>query len=283
MRWILSILLFMSISFVCGCFTLSKSSDKNTFVLATFNIRYPGDKTPHTWKERKDRCLSIVKKNGFDIYGVQEAYRYQLNDLVEGDEFAFIGGGRDDFKDKGEFSAIIYRKDRFELLKGGTFGLSEKPDVPGYKSWGTACPRIATWGLFQDRSSGIKFVYYNTHLDHVSALARSNGIKLLVEHAEKNATGFPLIISGDFNASPTSDTYATAAKLLLDAKKVSMTPHEGPEQTFHKYGTVVRDYPIDYIFVSKDIKVLSHKTEDARFEEGFASDHYPVVTKLLLD
>ena len=96
------------------------------------------------------------------------------------------------------------------IIKGGTFGLSEKPDVPGYKSWKTACPRIATWGLFKDKKTGKEFIYYNTHLDHVSELARINGIKLLVKHAKENAKGKPLIISGDFNAKPTSETYATA-------------------------------------------------------------------------
>ena len=262
---------------LCGC----KSVPQDTFTLATFNIRCPVDKTPNTWQERKPRCLAVIEQNKFDIFGVQEAYRSQLDDLL-GSEFAFVGGGRDDFKDKGEFSAILYRKDRFELIKGGTFGLSEKPDVPGYKSWKTVCPRIATWGLFKDKKTGKEFIYYNTHLDHVSELARINGIKLLVRHARENAKGKPLIISGDFNAKPTSETYATAESLLNNTEKVSLTPHTGPVQTFHGFGRYVRTYPIDFIFVSDDIQVFFHKTIDTKFPEGFTSDHYPVATGLKL-
>ena len=262
---------------LCGC----KSVPQDTFTLATFNIRCPVDKTPNTWQERKPRCLAVIEQNKFDIFGVQEAYRSQLDDLL-GSEFAFVGGGRNDFKNKGEFSAILYRKDRFELIKGGTFGLSEKPDVPGYKSWKTACPRIATWGLFKDKKTGKEFIYYNTHLDHVSELARINGIKLLVKHAKENAKGKPLIISGDFNAKPTSETYATAESLLNNTEKVSLTPHVGPVQTFHGFGRYVRDYPIDFIFVSDDIQVFFHKTIDTKFPEGFPSDHYPVATGLKL-
>lgn len=263
---------------LCGC----KSISQETFTLATFNIRCPVDKTPHTWQERKPRCLAVIKKNQFDIFGVQEALRSQLDDLL-GDEFLFIGGGRDDFKNKGEFSAILYRKDRFELIRGGTFGLSEKPSVPGYKSWKTACPRIATWGLFRDKRTGKEFIYYNTHLDHVSELARINGIKLLVRHAKENAKGKPLIISGDFNAKPTSPTYQTAASLLNDSAKVSLTPHTGSARTFHGFGRYMKHtYPIDFIFVSEDIQVLSHKTDDTKFPEGFPSDHFPVITKLNL-
>ena len=262
---------------LCGC----QSVPQDSFTLATFNIRCPVDKTPNTWQERKPRCLAVIEQNRFDIFGVQEAYRSQLDDLL-GSEFAFVGGGRDDFKDKGEFSAILYRKDRFELIKGGTFGLSEKPEVPGYKSWKTACPRIATWGLFKDKKTGKEFIYYNTHLDHVSELARINGIKLLVRHARENAKGKPLIISGDFNAKPTSETYATAASLLNNTEKVSQTPHTGPVQTFHGFGRYVRTYPIDFIFVSDDIQVFFHKTIDTKFPEGFPSDHYPVATGLKL-
>ncbi|MBQ9770640.1 MAG: endonuclease/exonuclease/phosphatase family protein [Lentisphaeria bacterium] len=262
---------------LCGC----KSIPQETFTLATFNIRCPVDKTPNTWQERKPRCLAVIRKNQFDIFGVQEAVRSQLDDLL-GDEFLFIGGGRDDFKNKGEFSAILYRKDRFELIRGGTFGLSEKPSVPGYKSWKTAYPRIATWGLFRDKRTGKEFIYYNTHLDHVSELARINGIKLLVRHASENAKGKPLIISGDFNAKPTSPTYQTASSLLNDSAKVSLTPHVGPVQTFHGFGRYVRTYPIDFIFVSDEIRVLSHKTDGTKFPEGFPSDHYPVITRLHL-
>lgn len=262
---------------LCGC----KSITQDSFNLATFNIRCPVDKSPNSWQERKPRCLAVIRKNQLDIFGVQEAVRFQLDDLL-GDEFLFIGGGRDDFKNKGEFSAILYRKDRFELIKGGTLGLSEKPSVPGYKSWKTAYPRIATWGLFKDKKTGKQFVYYNTHLDHVSELARINGIKLLVNHAKENAKGKPLIISGDFNAKPTSATYQTAASLLNDTAKVSLTPHTGPVQTFHGFERYVRTYPIDFIFVSDDIQVFSHKTDDTKFPEGFPSDHFPVITKLKL-
>ena len=263
-----------AVLFLCGCRTADES-----ITLATFNIRCPVDKTPHTWNERKPRCLAVIKQNRFDIFGVQEAIRFQLDDLV-GNEYQFIGGGRDDFKDKGEFSAILYRKDRFELIKGGTFGLSEKPDVPGFKSWKTAYPRIATWGLFRDKITGKVFIYYNTHLDHISELARINGIKLLVEHARKNAAGKPLVISGDFNAKPDSGTYKTAKSLLLDSAVISQTPHTGPVYTFQGFGRYKPEQPIDYIFVSKEFTVLSHKTDDTKFPEGFASDHFPVVTKL---
>jgi endonuclease/exonuclease/phosphatase family metal-dependent hydrolase len=262
----------------CGCQSVNT---ENSFTLASFNIRCPIDKTPHTWEERRPRCIAVIEQNQFDIFGIQEAFHHQLLDLL-GDKFAYIGNARDDFKTNGEYSAILYRKDRFKLLKGGTFGLSEKPEVPGLCSWDSACPRIATWGLFEDMKTGKSFIYYNTHLDHISELARVNGIKLLVKHAEENAKGKPLVITGDFNASPNSETYNTAASLLKDSAQISKTPHVGPQQTYNGYGKSKEVSPIDFVFVSEDFNVLSHRTDDTKFPEGFPSDHYPVITKLLL-
>ena len=233
---------------LCGCSSIPEES----FTLATYNIRCPVDKTPHTWKERKPRCLAVIEKNKFDIFGVQEAVRFQLDDLL-GTEYQFIGGGRNDFKNAGEF----------EIMENC---LSANRHM----------------GLFRDKKTGKEFVYYNTHLDHVSELARVNGIKLLVRHARENAAGKPLVISGDFNAKPDSTTYKTAKSLLHNTAEVTQTPHKGPQKTFNGYGRSKHTVPIDYIFVSDKFLVLAHKTDDTIYPEGYPSDHFPVITKLLI-
>lgn len=277
--------IFMPVYFVIFVFFFSFCdgiAEEHTFRLATFNIRRPGDKSPHSWRERASRCLEIIRQNKIDIYGIQEGYHYQVKDLTDNGVFRYIGHGRNDFKEKGEFTAILYKKDRFELLDGGTFGLSEKPHIPGYRSWKTAYPRIATWGLFKDRKSGRKFLYYNTHLDNVRELARINGIKLIIKHAEKKAPGTPVVLSGDFNDVPDSPTWNTAAAFLKDSCRVSRKSHSGPLYTFHDYGKEKSSSPIDFIFVSGAFTVRKHQTIDTRFPEGFASDHFPVAVTLYL-
>ena len=277
--------IFMPVYFVIFVFFFSFCdgiAEEHTFRLATFNIRRPGDKSPHSWRERASRCLEIIRQNKIDIYGIQEGYHYQVKELTDNGIFRYIGHGRNDFKEKGEFTAILYKKDRFELLDGGTFGLSEKPHIPGYRSWKTAYPRIATWGLFKDRKSGRKFLYYNTHLDNVRELARINGIKLIIKHAEKKAPGTPVVLSGDFNDVPDSPTWNTAAAFLKDSCRVSRKSHSGPLYTFHDYGKEKSLFPIDFIFVSGAFTVREHQTIDTRFPEGFASDHFPVAVTLYL-
>jgi len=260
---------------------MGKSASKdNAIVLATYNLRVPCDKPPNDWNSRRDRVRWMINKHHFDIFGVQEAVKQQVDDVIAGTSFAKVGGGRDDFKDEGEHSCIFYDTMRFECFGGGTFGLSEKPDVPGCRSWGSACTRIASWGKFRDRKSGKLFCHYNTHLDHVSEVARVNGIKMVVAHASRNCGPIPLILTGDFNAYPDSETYRIASKLLRDSAVISKTAHKGPLRTFHNWGRRTKNEPIDFIFVSNDVTVLSHVTDGARANDGFPSDHYPVFAEL---
>ena len=50
----------------------------------------------------------------------------------------FIGGCVNADRKSGEASPVMYRKDRFDAEKAGTFWLSETPDAPGVKGWGAA-------------------------------------------------------------------------------------------------------------------------------------------------
>ena len=107
---------------------------------------------------------------------------------------------------------------------------------------------------------------------------------MIVAHAREHAAGKPVILSGDFNAFPDSETYKTAASLLRDTRCVSETLPGGTERSFHGYGKR-SDFaePIDFIFVSPEFRVLSFRTDATTFGGAYASDHYPVVVKMLLD
>lgn len=109
-----------------------------TLTVASYNLRYAnaGDSVAgNGWRQRYPVIASLIRFHGFEIFGTQEGYLPQLEDLrrkLPG--YEYIGVGRDDGKDAGEHSAIFYRTDLFELLDKGDFWLSETPDVPG-KGW----------------------------------------------------------------------------------------------------------------------------------------------------
>jgi len=253
------------------------------FRVATFNIRCPADQAPNAWTCRVDRVAGLIARHGFDLMGLQEATAGQIDDLLT-QGWDAVGGGRDDGKRGGEASCVFFKISRFELRDCGTFWLSETPDVPGSKSWGTACTRVCTWARLMERKSGKEFVHFNTHLDHMSEAARENGMALILKRMPQIAQGRPVILTGDMNATPGSSAIRQATSVLHDAAALSSTPHTGPLGTFNgfKFGQA-HTAQIDYIFVSASFGVLSHATLDDSQNGLYPSDHFPVAAEVTLE
>ena len=249
--------------------------------VATFNIRGPANPPPNDQKSREPRIRKTIEDNRFDLFGVQEAFRKEQTAHIEAmPGYARIDGGNKTFKGWSRRDSIFYRTDRLELLDQGIFMLSEKPDSPGSKGWDCAEARLAVWAKFKDKINGKIFFHYNTHLDHVGKLAKRNGVELIVSHAEKNAAGCPVILTGDFNSTPRSKVYAHVSSKLKDAAKISEAPAVGPDFTFHAFGRG-RSWYVDYIFVSSGIRVISHRIIDTLIDGKYPSDHYPVIAELV--
>lgn len=263
----------------------SKPIDLNVM---SFNIRYDNpDDSLNNWQYRKDVAAKTIKSQNADIVGTQEVLVNQLNDLKSRlPEYNAIGVGREDGIEKGEYSAILYKKDRFKEIKSGYFWLSETPEVAGSKGWDGACERIATWAILEDISSKKQLFFINTHLDHVGKIARQEGVTLLLSRANALANGLPIIMTGDFNATPESDvikhvTDVNSPEHLIHSKDIAVEK-SGTDWTFHGFGKVPmerREF-IDYVFVSKGIKVAKHSVLPEKLDDIFISDHSVVVAQI---
>jgi endonuclease/exonuclease/phosphatase family metal-dependent hydrolase len=267
---------------------------EHSFAIMTFNIRLNEPKDGiDAWPNRKDKAASMVRFHRADIFGVQEALHDQMMDLEERlPEFGWIGVGRDDGDEAGEYAAIFYRKDRFELLDGATFWLSETPEKKGSKGWDAVCVRIVTWGHFRERESGKEFYHFNTHFDHRGEEAREMSSHLVVEKAKEIAGSAPVLLTGDFNFPPTSPNYSilTAEEAgdpgrvyLKDARTISEEPPHGPDWSSHGFSGQGRPGRIiDFIFVSDAIKVIRHGILSDHWSGRYPSDHLPVLAEVVV-
>lgn len=254
----------------------------------TFNIRLNTKADSlNAWPYRKDKVASQILFHEAHLLGVQEALHDQMVDLKERlRRFKYVGGARDDGKEKGEYSAIFYDTTRLQALESKTFWLSLTPEIPGSKSWDAAITRIVTWARFRDRRTGKNFFAFNTHFDHIGKEARRESAKLLLQKVASIAGKTPSIITGDFNATPADEpiqiiTGKTNPLHLIDTKEISVTPHYGPSGTFNAFGPKERDdMPIDYIFLKGAWKVLKHATISQTWNGRFASDHFAVLATL---
>lgn len=257
----------------------------------TFNIRLNTQADSlNAWPYRKDKVASQILFHQAHIIGVQEALHDQMMDLKDRlASYKFVGVGRDDGKQKGEYSAIFYDTTRLQLMKTETFWLSEQPTVPGSKSWDAAITRIVTWAQFRDRKTRKPFYVFNTHFDHIGQEARRQSARLILQKIKDVTGNSPVILTGDFNSKPKADpirilTDTTASFYMTDARKVSALPHYGPTGTFNAFGPMeIDDDPIDYIFIRNGIKVLQHATLSQTWRGRFSSDHFPVFAILKME
>jgi endonuclease/exonuclease/phosphatase family metal-dependent hydrolase len=257
----------------------------------SFNIRYDNPRDGvNAWPNRRDWVAGLVRFHGADVVGVQEALAHMLTELdARLPGFARVGVGRTDGREKGEFSAILYRTDRLALLDSGTFWLSPTPEVVGSKGWDAAIERVATWARFRDRRTGCSHLHLNTHFDHMGEQARQESARLIRRRLSTLAAGLPVVMTGDLNADPasasyrilTGDTIAGAGAPLADALTVSSGGHYGPTSTWTAFKAIEPGRRIDYVLVSAPVAVLSHGILPDSWDGRFPSDHLPVLASLV--
>lgn len=260
--------------------TPAKAGELELSIL-TYNIRYDNpDDGDDRWEKRRDEVARLIKDHDPDVVGLQEALRNQLDDLSKAlPTYAEIGVGRDDGKTKGEYAAILYRKDRFKVVDSGTFWFSDTPETAGSKSWGNRIARVCTWAKLVERASGRAVSVYNVHLDHESQPSREKSAELLAQRALAAIRDDPVIVTGDFNAGESNPAVASlkaGATGFVDSFRVAH-PDEKAIDTFNGFGKGhgTKD-KIDYIWVQPSARVegagIDRRSKDGRFP----SDHFAV-------
>ncbi|MDK2908892.1 MAG: hypothetical protein PWR20_459 [Bacteroidales bacterium] len=253
--------------------------------LMTFNIRFdnPADGI-NAWPNRKDAVVEMLKREKVVIVGLQEALLNQLNDLKTGlPGFTWFGHGRDDGKTAGEFSAILYDSTWFELIEGKTFWLSPTPDSPGLKGWDAACPRIVTWVRLKNKETGNSFVVMNTHLDHIGEVARRNSALMVSQLAKDLASTGPVILMGDFNATPESEVIKLISQKSGLAEASSRIKEYKPltDCTYTGFKGEACEH-IDFIWISPDIQAMDYQILENDLGANRLSDHKPVKSILVI-
>ncbi|MGC4130414.1 MAG: endonuclease/exonuclease/phosphatase family protein [Bergeyella sp.] len=251
----------------------------------TYNIRLSLDSDKeNSWNSRKEDALALMNYYHPDIMGVQEAVPEQMKDIKTGiKNYDFVGVGRDDGKDKGEYSAVFYDENKLEVVQSGTFWLSPTPEIPS-KGWDAAYPRICTYALFKMKKGGKKFWAFNVHFDHVGNEARVHSSQMILEKIKTfNTQNYPVVLTGDFNLTENTEPVKIISQSLDDSFYHSEKPHYGPKGTFQTFDiTKIPQERIDYIFV-KGFRVKSIRTiNDRRENLLYPSDHFPVLADLQL-
>lgn len=263
------------------------------FRVMSYNIRNSfANDGDYSWINRREATVRMLTESKPMVVGMQEVCPDQkafLDSALTG--YKHIGVGRDDGLNKGEIMSVFYDTSSVEVLRWGTFWLSETPDKPS-QGWDAACRRTCTWAVMTDRRSGDSFLFYNTHLDHVGKVARKMEVQLIADSikAMTERLGIEKVfLTGDFNTSASNEIFKPLKDVLKEAREVCPITDHG--YTYNGFGKVNPDInsnildsngnsdnevAIDHIFFNGANAVKFQVLRD-NYGIPFVSDHFPVI------
>lgn len=271
-----------------ACLVLPCHAEEPLTVRAlSFNVRYINtqDLGGKMWTARRDAVAELIKKDASDFVGTQEAFRPMLDDIrAQVPNYGEIGVGREDGKQKGEYSAILYREATWTMETSGTFWLSDTPEVIASSTWGNKVTRICTWGRFKHKSSGRELFVFNAHFDHESQPSREKAAVLILQRIRDRGSNAPFVFMGDLNATPENPAIAVLQKGPPALKDAWLSLHKdktaAQSGTFHAFSGRQDGAHIDYIFAPAEITPVEAAILHDAKDGNFPSDHFPVRATL---
>ncbi len=261
----------------------------------SFNLRYgTAADGPDRWEHRRESLVRTIAAFEPDVLCTQECLAFQADYLSKKLRiYDFVGAGREDGQREGEMVAIFIRRERLEVMEQVHFWLSETPEKAGSVGWDAASTRVVTWVKVRTKSDPPeKFYVFNTHFDHRGTTARIESAWLLRKRLQMIAGSEPIILTGDFNASPNSASdspygllradFGSAAIGLRDTyRQVHETVRAG-EGTFHGFTGRLTGRRIDWILATPHFDCLRAAIDHSNSAGRFPSDHFPVTADLVL-
>lgn len=272
----MALMMFLVIILGCEKKELSDWDGEFDISIMSFNIKFDTEEDGYNrWDNRKEACLEMLKDKKPLIFGVQEALHHQVRFLDSNlPDYSYVGVGRDDGHSSGEYSAIYYSNQRFELIKNGNFWLSETPDFPSL-GWDANNIRIVSWAHLNDLELKKQIFVFNTHFDHLGKKARRESAKLLVSKVEEIVSGeVPVFLTGDFNALIGNSIMEPIIESYFSARRFAEQTDDN--KSYNAWGKWYLNRNIDYIFF-RNSKALSFKTIIDGYGVPYLSDHYPII------
>ena len=257
--------------FIAHC--AAQNTDQTSLMSYNIRLDHAGDKE-NNWHYRKADMSSFLNTMKPDFIGIQEAQHHQLQYLDSSlQAYSYLGVGRDDGLEGGEYSPIFYNKDRWSPIESNTFWLSSTP-LRVSRGWDAVCMRVCTYGLFKDKKDQ-NILVLNTHFDHVGNEARINSLNLIKKFVD-SFEDVTVVLMGDFNFEPSSPLYHALPAEFSDVFTLMSSPETAPTFNGFKEDNIATRR-IDYILLNEPAKFIKYKVEHPKTQSGRQlSDHYPI-------
>ena len=255
--------------------------------ILTCNIRCSCDGDGENgWSYRDAYCAEVIRAQTPDIICFQEMWEPQADYLTPAFPAFHAFGMVDEPTGRNPVNTIFYHADSFHLVSAGGYWLSERPHVPGSRSWESGYIRLANWVRLADKATGAEFRVVNTHLDVSSQAAREHQARLLVEDAAAYPVAFPQILTGDMNCDSTNAAIKAIESGGWRDTYAAIHGRDDPGPTFHAFQgpAFKRESPgkIDWIFSRGTVAVVDAGIIRDSTGNRYPSDHYFVSATLAI-
>ena len=213
-----------------------------------------------------------------DILGLQEvstAWYPSLEPLI-GPTYAIVD--RKDENGQTNFSPLAYNTETLTLLEHGVKNL-----YPGNNSL-----RVISWGYFERKSDGARFLAMNTHWnvnsDETARSVQATDMARFVV-SMKEQYNCPVFTTGDYNTYVTDPQFSTYTSIsgLADGAQTAKVVNRNVRTTHTLFGSIHNNgTPIDHVFASTDVEILFYNVLVDKCLSG-ASDHTPIYMDVKLN
>lgn len=269
----------------------------NIHRIMSFNINGVLGERANRWPMRAPLNLTIFNRFRPDIIGLQEVHQTNLDTYREHlvDYNIVVGNCYGDNPPQ-EYTSILYKSSRYELLDTGEFWFSETPDIES-ADWGVEYPLGATWVKLKCLHTGRQIFHLNTHFEDGpwGEESRVNSSKLIIKRLAELASDLPVVLTGDFNWNPWSlpyqnfvddgyvDTYLAAGN-ADSAESSTIHLYMGDAYFALDFGQEIY-WRVDWILAKAGIQPMQTTSSTiVRYSipPTYPSDHYPVVSEIML-
>jgi len=273
--------------------------------VVSFNIKeQSGDedlKSSQKWSARKAAVYDFFNNSGYPVIGTQECeYRQKVNIIDNCSAYSVYGlssgRGKDesgtggpwyDRYDKAHDSAnyIFYKSTVVKKISSGTFWLSSTPSKVS-KFSNSNHYRACCWILFELKSTGQRFYFFNTHLDNSNNSVRGQQLDVLwAQISSINTSNLPMVLTGDMNMTTTNsplETFKNSGKMVF-CRNAMNTCWDDAHKSFNDWGGSGKSN-IDHISFSNMYKVKDFNTDiSTHASVQYISDHYPIIARLVFN
>ena len=255
-----------------------------TLISANIRFNNPSDGV-NAWPHRKQYLADLLLSYSPDIIATQEGRQDQLQEFLELlPDFEMITAHRDWITER-MYPTIFIRKKVFEVKSSFDKWLSETPDIAGSKSFDSAFPRLMTGVVLSHSSLSSPLLVINTHFDHIKPSTRTEQARVLCAQVHQViTTESRLILMGDYNDSPESETRKVIESNFSQLQDAWALFNKTEETSHHGFNSEINaGSRIDWILVDEKAQVTKSFLDKSHRGDVYPSDHYPVITKIIIE